>query len=333
LTKAGGVTAILGSDTYLAERALEEILAAAVGANREDGLQVLRGDETTWERVLDAARMRSLFAEERALVVRGAEGLRGEGEGLSAYLEDPTPGVTLVLLAGKPDRRKTVWKKIGDKARVIAAEPLRGAKLRAFVIDELRRRRVKIAADGVNELVDRVGADLRRLMGEAEKLEAFAGGREISAEDVARVAGRGLGRPLYVLTDAFAGRDLGRTLSEMDAALEDGEPPELVLAALHRSLRQVRGTRQMLEERTPRDEMARRLGLPANMAFKVPALVESARRWSEAGLRQALGALAEADREVKGGAHAGACLAAAIVAACGRPRGALRPGPGPTPAS
>jgi DNA polymerase III delta subunit len=41
-----------------------------------------------------------------------------------------------------------------------------------------------------------VGGDLRRLMGELEKLETFAEGRAISAEDVASLAGRGLGRPL-----------------------------------------------------------------------------------------------------------------------------------------
>jgi DNA polymerase-3 subunit delta len=270
--------------------------------------------------------MRSLFAAERALVVRAADGLKGDGEGVDAYLADPTPGVTLVLMAAKPDRRKTVWKKVTDKAVVIAADPLRGARLRSFVEDELRRRRLRIAADAVSELIDRVGSDLRRLMGEADKLEAFAEGGPISAEDVARVSGRGLGRPLYVLADAFGQRDVAKALEEVTSALDDGERAELVLSALHRSLRQVRGTRQMADEKAPRDEMARRLRLPPNMAFKVPALVEAARRWTDKDLGMALQALGQADLAVKSGSHGGAALAAAVAAARRVERRPVRPG-------
>jgi DNA polymerase-3 subunit delta len=325
LTKTGAVVAILGTDTYLAESALEKLLAARVGQGRGDSVQVLRGDETTWDRVLDAAGMRSLFAEERVLVVRAAEALKGDGERVDAYLADPTPGVTLVLLAAKPDKRKTVWKKITEKATVVAADPLRGAKLRSHVEAELRRRRLRMTADAVAELVDRVGGDLRRLMGEADKLEAFAQGGEITAEDVARISGRGLLRPLYVLADAFGQRNLGKTLEEMDAALEDGERPELVLSSLHRSLRQVRGMRQMVEERRSRDEMAARLRLPPNMAFKIPALIEAARRWSDRELGLVLEAVGQADRGVKKGADGGTALAAAVAAARRMGRGPVRP--------
>jgi DNA polymerase-3 subunit delta len=324
LTKAGGVAAILGTDTYLAERALEQLLAGSVGANRDEAVQVLRGDETTWDRVLGAARMRSLFAEERALVVRGAEAIKGEGEGVPDYLGDPTPGVTLILLAAKPDRRKTVWKRIAERAVVIAAEPLRGMKLRSHVEEELRRRRLRIAPDAVAELIDRVGGDLRRLMGEADKLEAFAQGAPISAEDVARVSGRGLGRPLYVLADAFGQRDLQKALEEVAAAVEEGERAELVLSALHRSLRQVRAMRQMIQEKRSRDEMARGLGLPPNMTFKIPSIIEAARRWTDADLGGALEGLGRADRAVKRGVDGGAALVAAIAAA-GRDRRPARP--------
>jgi DNA polymerase III subunit delta len=326
LTKPGGVAAILGADTYLAEAALERLLADRAPKDRDESVEVFRGDETTWDRLLGAARMRSLFAEERALVVRGAEGLKGDGEGVLAYLGDPTPGVTLILLAAKPDKRKTVWKRIAEGAVVITAEPLRGTRLRSYVEDELRRRRLRISPEALGELIDRVGGDLRRLMGEADKLLAFAEGGEVSAEDVARVCGRGLGRPLYVLADAFGQRDVGSALEEVEAALEDGERPELVLSALHRSLRQVRGVRQMAEERRPREEMVRRLGLPPNMGFKVPALVESARRWTDQELKTALEALGRADQAIKKGVSGGATLAAAIAAARRPDRRPIRPG-------
>jgi hypothetical protein len=134
----------------------------------------------------------------------------------------------------------------------------------------------------VSELIDRVGGDLRRLMGEADKLEAFAQGAAISAEDVARVCGRGLGRPLYVLADAFGQRDLkkahggshrGDGGGGAGRARAERAPPESPAVRLPR--------RQMTDEKRPRAEIAERLRLPANMAFKVPAFVEAARRWTD----------------------------------------------------
>jgi len=77
---------VVGSDSYLAEQALESLLQAAVGDERADAVQVFRGDETTWPRVLEAARTGSLFATRRAVVVRNADAIKGEGEEVEGYL-------------------------------------------------------------------------------------------------------------------------------------------------------------------------------------------------------------------------------------------------------
>ena len=48
---AAGVYAVVGGkafDSYQAEQAVEKIVAAAVGDERADALEVLRGDETGW---------------------------------------------------------------------------------------------------------------------------------------------------------------------------------------------------------------------------------------------------------------------------------------------
>ena len=165
---SAGVYAIVGGkafDSYQAEQAVEKIVAEAVGDQRADALEVLRGDETGWGRVVEAARTGSLFAPRRAVVVRGAEALKGEGAEMEAYLEDPSPSVVLVLVAARMDKRRAVWKAIADRASVVVAEPLKDAALRRRVADEVRQRRLRVSADGVAELVERVGPDLRRMMG------------------------------------------------------------------------------------------------------------------------------------------------------------------------
>jgi DNA polymerase III subunit delta len=317
VSRPGGVQAIVGEDTYLAEEALERILAASIGEDRDEALRVFYGDETGWGEVLGAARTGSLFVSRRAIVVRRADQLKGDEEAVTAYAADPAPDATLVLVAARPDRRRNPWKKLLPKATVHDATPRKGRALRAHVEDELRRRGLRFAPDALNDLIAEVGQDLRRLMGEVDKLAAFTGGKkDISADDVAAVLGRGLGQPLYLLSDAFAGRDAPASLELVERLLGDGEEGLRLLSTLHRSLRQVRGALAMREARAPRDEIGAKL-LPPNMQFKLDALLEASRRWSEADLRRALAALGRADRRMKRGGDPATMLVAAVVESCG----------------
>ena len=340
-SRPGPIQAIVGEDTYLAEEALERVLAAAIGADRQDALQVLYGDEKKWEDVLGSARTGSLFVSRRAIVVRRAELLKyanapaedeaPEREGrkgkakvgedpVEAFAGDPPPGVTLVLMAAKPDRRRNPWKKLLPLATVHDASPKKGRALRAHVEAELRARGLRFAPDALNELLGEVGQDLRRLMGEVDKLEAFAEGRkDITADDLGAVLGRGLGQPLYLLSDSFSGRDVAASLEHVERLLGDGEEGLRILTTLHRSLRQVRGALAMREARAPRDAIGAKL-LPPNMQFKLDALLDASRRWSEADLRRALSALGRADRRMKRGGDAATTLVAAVAESCGGER-------------
>jgi DNA polymerase-3 subunit delta len=234
--------------------------------------------------------------------------------------------VTLVLLASKPDRRRNPWKRLAAAATVHDASPKKGRALRSHVEEELRARGLRLDASAFEDLLGEVGQDLRRLMGEVDKLEAWAGDRkEIKAEDVGAVLGRGLGQPLYRLSDAFAGRETPAALELVERLLGDGEEGLRILSALHRSLRQVRGALAMREAKAPRAEIGAKL-LPAHMQFKLDALVEASRRWAEADVRRALLVLGGADRRMKRGADAATTLVAAVVESCGAGPTSPRPG-------
>jgi DNA polymerase-3 subunit delta len=305
---------VAGTDSWLAEEALESLTAATVGDDRADSLQVFRGDETSWSRVVEAARTGSLFATRRAVVVRNADALKGDGEEMIAYLEDPSPDAALILLASKPDRRRTVWRRLMEGAEVVSAEPLKGRALRARVVERVRQRKLPLRDDGLEELLERVGQDLRRLMGELDKLEAFGSTAPLSAENVAAVLGRGLAPPLYRLGDAFASRRGSETLEILQSLLEEGEVPLKVLGTFHRSLRQVRGALALRGSRSAREELVSRLGV---LPFKVGDVLEASRRWSEEDVRRAFAALDVADRRMKSGGEPGTALAAAVAEACG----------------
>ena len=345
------IQAVVGEDSYLAEAALERVLAAAVPGDRQESVRVLYGDESRWEDVLAAARSGSLFAASRAVVVRRAELLkyaqtpkgddaddapaRGKGKAraeedpVEAYLASPAPDATLVIVASRPDKRRKPWKSLLATAEVHDAAPKRGRALRSHVEEELRRRGLRLPREVLDLLIVEVGQDLRRLMGEVDKLEAWVEGRaEITVEDVSELLGRGLGQPLYLLSDAFAARDLPRTLELLERLLGEGEQGPLVVAALHRSLRQVRGALAMRAAGVPAAQVGARL-LPPNMQFKLESLLTAARRWSEADIARATSRLEETDRAIKLGGDTAVALTSAVVAAGGG-RGSA-PGPATSP--
>jgi DNA polymerase-3 subunit delta len=325
------VHAIVGADSYLAEQALETLLQAAVGSDRDDAVQVFRGDETAWPRLLEAARTGSLFATRRAVVVRNADAIKGEGDEVEAYLDDPAPGASLILMAAKFDKRKKPWKAVLDRAKAVAVDPLKGSALRSRVRDEVRRRRLPLAEGALEELIETVGQDLRRLMGELDKLEAFATGRSqpLSVDDVSAVLGRALGQPIYLMSDALGERRPATVLAQLEKLLDDGEPALKLLGALHRAIRQVRAARAMNEARMPPRAIAAKL-LPPPVAFKVDALLAASRKWTDEDLKAALVALDRADRGIKNGGDAWASLSVAVVEACGGTDPGIRPGARPS---
>jgi DNA polymerase-3 subunit delta len=344
------IQAIVGEDSYLAEAALDAVLRLAVGDDRSESVRVLYGDECRWEDVLAAARAGSLFATRRAVVVRRAELLKyaaapkedeaeeapkGKGRAkadadpVEAYADAPAPDATLVLVAARPDRRRRPWKGLLARAEVHDAAPRKGRALRAHVEQELRRRELRISREALDQLVEEVGQDLRRLMGEVSKLEAWTeGSREITAADVSSLLGHGLGQPLYLLSDALSARDTAACLELLERLLGDGEEGLRVLATLHRALRQVRGAVALSAARAPRAEIGARL-LPPNMQFKLPALLDAARRWNEADLAHAVRVLYRTDRRMKRGADPAVALTSAVVAACSGSGAATSPRRGP----
>jgi DNA polymerase-3 subunit delta len=309
------VIAIVGGDSYLADKALKSALLSAVGESQGgDSIESFRGDETGWVRVLDACRTGSLFAPRRAVVVRNAEALKGGDEAEAIrYLETPSPGVTLILVASKPDRRRTLWKAILERSEVVSADSPKGRALRTYLLQQVRERGLVTSDEAFEEIVERIGTNLSRLGGELDKLEAFAHGQELSPEDVSAVLGRGAAPPLYRLADAFTARRSGEVLNLLEKLLEDGEPPLKILGTMHRALRQVRGAMALREARAPREAYASRLSIPP---FKVGDLIQASQVWSEEKFRRALRALESADRRLKTSGEPRVTLTVATLEAC-----------------
>ena len=244
----------------------------------------------------------------------------------------PAPDVTLVLLAAKPDRRRNPWKRLSHRRHGPPGRADEGTRRCA----RTSSRSCGGAACGWTPtrstiLIDEVGQDLRRLMGEVDKLEAWGGGRSGAVgRRRARRARPRAGRPaLPARGRGGRARPRGRASRSSRSCSTAARRALRILATLHRSLRQVRAAAAMLRARVPRAKIAE---ARAAREHAVEGRL-AARRRDAAGRTPSCGArscaLDQADRRMKRGADAATTLVAALAEACaGRDRRLLRGGEG-----
>lgn len=241
----------------------------------------------------------SLFGEARLLVVRAAQDVRtAAAPVLGQYLDTPADGTVIVLQHAGGAKGKAVL----DLARRAKALEIGCSKLtrpdeRAdFVRSEVQRCGGRISPDALAALLDAIGSDLRELAAVSAQLVSDSGG-DVGVE-IVRAYHRGRAEVSgFAVSDlAVSGRS-GPALEALRFALSVGVPHVVIADALADGVRSV--ARVASAGRGDQYALAKKLGMPP---WKVKRATAQARGWSEAGLRQALGVVAELNADVKGAA-------------------------------
>ena len=167
-----------------------------------------------------------------------------------------------------------------------------------FAANEFRRLGRRASPQAVRALVDAIGSDLRELAAACNQLseDAVAGDGRIEAEVVEQWFGGRVEVTGFRVADAAVAGRADQALSLLRHALATGADPVPLVAALAAKLRALAKVSTAGRGRSA--DLACELGMP-------PWQVDRARRelsgWAEAGLAEAIRAIAEADTAVKGG--------------------------------
>jgi DNA polymerase-3 subunit delta len=236
-----------GGDEQLLDDALELIARGlfADASERALGREVLEGDAVSIETVVRAAMTLPLMTRRRLVLVRRAQALSAKGaEALAAYARDPNPATCLLLLADENltasrERRADHWLLATLPAAAVVALPLRrGRALEDWLKQRAAAEGLTVSDEAARLLVQWVGEDGARLLGEARKA-ALAGGpehRRVGVNEITTVVGEHRVSDVFELTRAVERRDVGPALRTLDRLLAT-EEPVFLLALLTRSVR------------------------------------------------------------------------------------------------
>jgi DNA polymerase-3 subunit delta len=295
------VTLVVGPETFLAERAVGAVCAAARAVDPEADVSEASGAELTPAALVEHTSP-SLFASRRVLVVHGVHDVDDQAAAaLRRYASEPLAEIHLVLLhpGGTKGTRLLHDLAAAGAVEVTCLRITRPDDQVAFVQAEAVAAGGRITETAARRLVEAVGSDLRGLASATVQLVADSDGGSVDDQVVSTYfEGRAEVRGWVVADRAVEGRS-AEALEQLRWALETGTDPVLVTAALATAVRLL--ARLAGAPRGVRDaDVARDLGVPP---WKVRMLRGQLRGWTPSGLVRAIRAVAQADLAVKGGGN------------------------------
>jgi len=328
---------LLDCDEYLFAQRLAE-LSAALGDPEMAGLNTtaLAGPKTSAADILGHAAMMPFLAERRLVIVDGYLSYLDKRMAASKDSDSAAYGEAVVLLDGLSsvpeacdlvfmdsglDKRHHLWRgfKVGAagdkkaraapglegliKTQVIRLENLGAPDAKALPGWIQRRAREKsIAIDGraVQQLANFVGANLRQLDNELEKLATYAGKRPIQPADVMLLVSDASEAMIWDLTDALSQRNGRQAMVALHGLLRAEAHPLYLLTMIARQYRIILKVKEAMGGgRGNEQEIATLVG---EKPYPVKKAMQQAPSYSMAELEGILDQLLEADFAMKSGA-------------------------------
>lgn len=249
-------------------------LAAEINALVEDELRAFNAERfyagekgVTPSAVVEAARILPMMADRRVVTVMRAEKMlkprrRGKGaqaeaeddadaeaptelDVLEAYVRNPVPQTTLVMVAADVDRTRKLYKTLLKQCTIVECWGLKGSRDVRVDLREVARtaeQLVRQAVAGAGQQIDpaaarliaeRAGTDIARLRGDVERLLLYASGAaKIGIDDARQVVSAETAQDDWAVTNAIQRRDAAEGLRQVALALESGGVSYQILGQL-----------------------------------------------------------------------------------------------------
>lgn len=321
MTTEGTVLAFLsGDDEYGLERAVDRLAERLTAdAGEPPRRQRLQGAAVTLPELIELVGTAPMFGGGTLVSLIGPAPLLAHKDGRAALhgiLAQVAPGNGLVfvdLVVGSQRRKSPVYlaklrdaiTAAGGEARELKA-PTEGG-LAGWIEAQARQTGLMLERGAAQELARRVGGFVKEgdvdhsrmsalAVGELEKLSLYRSGEIIRAEDVRALVPEAVPASAWAFLDAVGGRRTAAAAEMLPRILETTPEPVLV-AILHRRLRQLIEVADLLAGGASPGSLVRTLGLHPR---RTEHLVGQATRWNLPELEAALEGVLELDARMKG---------------------------------
>jgi DNA polymerase-3 subunit delta len=290
---------LFGPETYLRDQAARAIADEAMRDTllREfNDISVSLAGGDAHAAVAEAEQL-PMMSSHRVIRVTDFTKLDEENEAtLLDYLKRPVETSVVIFVASDIDKRKKFARTLMQGAAFEFA-PLNDGELTAWARAHLKDLKTEVGADVLRRIVELVGADVRTLSNELNKLSAAAlpSGR-ITMDLVEALVGRSRELMNWDLTDQMLARNRPRALQTLEHLLDDGAPPVMLIGLLASTYRRMALAQALLSEGVSSREIFRQVPMPP---FKQQNYLATLSRTDSKTLARQIARIAAADLGIK----------------------------------
>lgn len=303
------VYVLFGQETYLRDIAAKYITdrAFAPGDFRDFNETVFSLDgEDNLHRALAAAEQLPMMSTRRVVRVDNvrvsATGFRDtinedHEAALSAYLANPSPNSVIVFVADELNGVRKMGKFLREKTTSVEFTRLDDKQLGEWARKAVAEAGAEIDAVTLQLFLSRVGADVRRLSNEINKLAAASlPERLITVDLVNNLVPNSRELSNFDLTDHLVAGRKGKALTALKKILDDGAEPLALLGLISYNFRRLLIAKDMMDRGAPRQEIASAAKL---FGRGQDEFLASARRVEKTKLLNAIQLIAKTDLAIK----------------------------------
>ncbi len=306
-----GAYFLYGSEQYLLSRYLERLLKRVVPGMAAFNLQRFEAEkrELDWSAVEDAAQNLPMMAPRKAVVLHDLNPDQLPAEELKRLQklveELPESTVLVIYVTGfellvKASRKVQNFLKFMEKnGTVVEFPPLSKGDLAKYLSGEAAKADCFLPSAAAGRLVESVGNDLTTLLKDLEKLVAFTGAGEITAETVDALVEKTMDATAFDLANAALRGDLDTALHAVAALKAQRAEPIAVAGALNSAFLDLYRAKCALAAGKNAAEAAADFGYNPRVRFRVDNAFRSAARTEIGALRRGIGLLHELDLRLK----------------------------------
>jgi len=292
---------VRGDDPVLVSDAVRSVVADLVGDGDPSlSVEELSGDGYDIAAVVDAAQTLPFLGDRRVVVARDVgRFLTADVAPLVAYLSDPSPTTSLVLVADGGQMPRSLVEAVRKVGHVVDAGVPGGRGRATWLAARLKDAPVKLDARAATTVGEHLGDDVGRLGSLVEMLaSAYGEGARVGVDEVTAFLGQAGSVAPWDLTDAIDQGEIASALAVLHRLMDaGGRHPLVLLATLHTHF----GRMLRLEGSgaTGEVEAATLLGLTKSTFPAKKALLQC-RRLGHDRIVRAITLLADADLDLKG---------------------------------
>lgn len=286
---------VVGDHAYLVSSWL-----SSFKAQQEGNTEVLTMDtkKDGFAAIMDIMMTYPMMGSRRLLVVyQSKEPVDKEQDKLIDYLSSPTPGLSVVWLIDKIDKRKKFYKKLLSASQTVTLETPKLSQMSSWVDRLAQKHGVKVDGQAKRLLIDFLGVDVGRIDQDIEKLALFAHPRTtLNKDDVMEMVLKVSGEDIFACTDAIMDQNAKKALETLHFLFASGVSPFAIVSMI---TRHVRILIKLQDPQAPRNQakaLAQYAGVPP---FVLGKYRQQCQKMNVDTMMRVLGLMTQLDTDMK----------------------------------